>query len=167
MKGVLLGLVLVLTVAPVANALLVELSLDSINPAPDAIDVVPDEVIAMYVISDSNGVSYWEEFYDPAIGTINNLQSYPAAGDLADISIIAPGHFQVSADDSIDNILAGMHFSFDITIASDATPGDWAYFHMFHDPGPTDTIRLNVVPEPGTIALLALGGLFLRKRRKG
>ncbi len=31
--------------------------------------------------------------------------------------------------------------------------------------GPTDYLTVNVVPEPATIALLAFGGLFLRRRK--
>ena len=30
--------------------------------------------------------------------------------------------------------------------------------------GPSDTLTINVVPEPATIAVLAIGGLFLRRR---
>jgi len=166
MKGVLLGLVLVLTVAPAANALLVELSLDGINPAPEAIDVIPAEVIAMYVISDSNGVSYWKDLANISLVTVSNVQSYPAAGDLASISIIPSGNTRLTADDSIDNILAGMHFSFDITISPDATAGDWRYFDIASFPIPDDVVRLNVIPEPGTILLFALGGVVLLKKRK-
>ena len=160
---------LVLAAAPVANALMVRLSLDGVNPAPETMDIVPGDVTAMYVISDSNGVGYWEELhaaYKDDLATISNVQSYPAAGDLADILIIEPSRVQVTADDSIDNILAGIHFSFDLTLAPDAILGDHWDLYMFNDPLADDAVVFNVVPEPATVLLLSLGGLALLKKRR-
>ena len=164
MKKKLLVLILVLGMTPLANALMVRLSLDGVNPAPDEIDVVPGQVIGMYVISDSDGVSYWEWISDNSIATISNVQSYPAAGNLADI-ITWGYYFEIIADDSGGNIQAGIHFSFDLTIAPDAVQGDHDQFHMSNAPLPDDTILFTVVPEPGTVLLLGLGGIVLRKRK--
>ena len=36
------------------------LSLEGVNPAPDALDVFAGQVLTMYVISDIDGVNYWE-----------------------------------------------------------------------------------------------------------
>ena len=164
MKKKLFLLVMVLGIAPSANALMVRLSLDGVNPAPDAIDVLAGQIIPMYVISDSDGVSYWEDM-GSALAPISNVEIYPAAGDLASFGV--GGYNRIIADDSAGNILAGKHFSFDLTIIPDASPGDWAHFHMYNVTIPDDTIRLNVVPEPATLMLFGLGGLALLRRRKG
>ena len=151
----LLVLVMILGMVPSANAVIVRLSLDGINPAPDAVDVFPGQVLPMYVVSYSAGVSYWEEM-GTGLATITNVVSYPAAGDLAEISGDIWG-YKLTADDSAGNIKAGMHFSFDLTIIPDASPGDWDYFHLFNSPIPDDTVHLNVVPEPATLFLLGFG----------
>jgi hypothetical protein len=161
-------LVLVCCMAPLAEALIVNFSLDGVEPAPERIDVMPGQVIGMYVISDSDGVDYME-YISAGMGspaTISNVQSYPDAGDLASVTDLG-GYFELVADDSGSNIYAGKHFSFDLTIAPDAMPGDWDYIHLHNAPAPDDTIRYDIVPEPGTIFLLGLGGLALiRSGRK-
>ena len=160
----LLALMLVLAIAPMANALMVRLSLDGVNPAPDAIDVLAGQIIPMYVVSYSAGESYWEEM-STWLATITNVVSYPAAGDLADIS----GNIwvlEITADDSAGNILAGIHFSFDLAIAPEATQGTTEYLTLHSAPMPDDTVILNVVPEPATLLLLGLGGLALLRNRR-
>ena len=120
----------------------------------------------MYVISDSDGVSYWEEIsVVTKLTTVTNVVSYPAAGDLADISDGIWG-MRLTAEDSVGNIQAGQHFGFDLTIHQDAEPGNRKYFHISNSPIPDDTIILNVVPEPSTILLLSFGGLALLKKHK-
>jgi len=58
----LLVLSVVLAIAPPARALMVRLSLDGVNPAPDTLDVVPAQIIPMYVISDSDGLILQRHF---------------------------------------------------------------------------------------------------------
>ena len=60
MKKKSLALVMALGIVSSANGLTVRLSLDGVNPAPDALDVFAGQVLTMYVISDIDGVNYWE-----------------------------------------------------------------------------------------------------------
>ena len=164
MKIKLLAVMLVLGMTPWASASMVRFSVDGVNPAPETIDVLAGQVFGMYVISDSN-VSYRKRLItESPPAAISNVQSYTAAGDLADISVDNLGYVLI-ADDSDDNIQAGIQFSFDLTIAQDAIPGDTGYIGLETFVAPDDTVILNVVPEPATVLLLGLGGLLLRKRR--
>ena len=61
-------------------------------------------------------------------------------------------------------IAAGSQFSFDYVGAV----GDTATISVFADPEytiPVASVNVTVVPEPMTVILLGLGGLFLRRRR--
>ncbi len=159
----LLVLIQIFIIAPSASALMVRLSLDGVNPAPETIDVVPAQVIPMYVISDSDGVSYWEDM-GSVLAPISNVEIYPAAGDLASFGV--GGYNRIIANDSAGNIKAGIHFSFDLTILPDATEEDSSYFHMYNSPLPDDTIYINVVPEPASVFLFGLASLALLRKRK-
>lgn len=163
-----LAVILILTVAPTAGALTVNLSLDGVNPAPETVDVIPGQVIAMYVISDSDDVSYWKWIHTNSPVAISNVQSYPTAGNLASVTDVSETYpiFKLEANDSGSNIEAGKHFGFDLTIGSEATPGMRCYVWLDSTPLPDDTVLFNVVPEPGTVLLLGLGGLALLRKRK-
>ena len=169
MRKGLLAIVVVLLMPAAANALTVRLSLDGVNPAPDAIDVMPSEVIDMYVISDGAGQGYWQYLWTgTGLAIISGVQSYPAAGDLASITDVGETYprYRLEANDSEGNILAGKHFGFDVTIAWDAPAGAVRYVKLAAGTLPTDSVAVNVVPEPGTVLLLGLGGLVLLRIRK-
>lgn len=164
----LLVLVMILGMVPSANALMVRLSFDGVNPAPETVDVIAGQVLTMYVISDSDGVNYWKWIHTNNPVSISNVQSYPAAGDLASITDLSDTYpiFELKANDSAGNIQAGKHFSFDLTIAPGTTQGTTEYIWLDSTPLPDDTVLLNVVPEPATLLLLSFGGLALLTKRK-
>ena len=169
MRKGLLATVMVVLMAAVGNALTVRLSVDGINPAPDAINVVPGEVLCMYVISDSDGTSYFKWIHTDEPARISNVEGYPAAGDVASITDLSTeliSEFRLEADDSGGNIQAGKHFGFDVMVGAGATPGSVRDVWLDSGVIPDDSVAVNVVPEPGTVLLLGLRGLVLLRIRK-
>ena len=158
------AVVLLLSVAHRSSGVIVRFSLDGENPAPDELDVVPGDVFTMYVVSYSPGESYLKEMDAPVLLTVEDDWIYPEAGDLASVLSLSPWTFEVSADDSMGEILAGKHFAFEVMVPLDTVVGERDYFYLWSGPGPDDYLRLTVVPEPGTVALLGLGAVMLRRK---
>lgn len=104
-------------------------------------------------------------------GTLENPIVLDAAGDLGAATAYTEegwgAGYELSASMSPTGapaIAVGSQFSFDYVGAV----GDTATISLFVDPDfttPVATVNVTVVPEPMTILLLSLGGLFLRRRR--
>jgi hypothetical protein len=168
----LLILMMVLGLTSVVSALTVRLSTDGTN-ASDYLEATAGSSHTIYVISNTSGSAgiYWTylEMDLPSPVTISDVTALPAAGNLASVTDYSVSDFvdwELAAYDSAGNVLAGAQFSFSVTFASDwdgtffafwiTTPNDENY--------PVEHV-LGIIPEPITIALLGLGGLFLRRRK--
>ena len=164
-----LTLILVLGTVSTANAIVVRLSFDGVEPAPDSMDVLAGDTFKMYVISDTAGQAYGRDLIMPVDDplSIDNVQSYSAAG--SDASVSAPyttalyhGFYLETGGVGVE---AGKHFSFDVAIDAGAAFGDEGWIGVI-TPGVGDYVDFHVVPEPGTVLLLGLGGLVLLRRRR-
>jgi len=175
----LLVLMLVFGLASSASAIVVDLRADDVDTL--AVTVTPlNPTVKVSVYSDTGlGGSYGKvvtiDNYGATsgLGTFTAMTTLPAAGD--DRKVTNPYFtyswaWLVEAIDSSEpfNIAAGEHFSFDYTATlfdgsqqiidlrnRDAT---WSLIESM--------VITQVIPEPATIALLGLGSLFLRRRRK-
>ena len=181
-KFLIIGLVLVL--APVANAATAYLTsggLSTVSAAIDAVitvdlklDIASKGIQSIDFLSDGQLISAlgaWDT--SPAVydgpGTPGTLTS----GDILNaIGNVGPGDLEVAAHTTL--------YSFDVTVKDNENPGGNTVGLFM---GSSDVVfitdspgyilgtaitqtPLTIIPEPMTIALLGLGGLFLLRRRK-
>jgi hypothetical protein len=169
----LLVLLSVLVLASMANAA-VYLSIDGVN-ASDGTEEIQDlgGTVTVYVMDNAGGSSYtyYLDMLKVAGGghaTMTYPSVYAAAGDLAtisgDYSTTTLYDYELFAGDSGGNVLTGVHFSSVIT-ESGAVDDTFNVDLIDYGVGTLDTITFTIVPEPMTVALLGLGGLFLRRRK--
>ena len=89
---------------------------------------------------------------------------YPAAGDQGNMGTNGPWFIPNAGDTQsgvMPNMAASMWFSFDVTFS-----GNDVVVDIYDSESVMHTAALQgTIPEPMTIALLGLGGLFLRRRR--
>jgi hypothetical protein len=185
----LLALMLVFGLASLANAMTLQISVNG-QPAPPDTEIwlTPSETIRLDIYSPDGYVSgddtYFALVVDPMYGTITG--GAPTAAAPPDSGIYGPsvqtdvpGWIALPDDGPYGSIL---------NIAGTAVdPGTYIDDFIFHcedilfdtvislysdpafDPGTTtleDQIIIHNIPEPATMALLSLGGLFLLRRRK-
>ena len=160
----LLILFLVLGMASAANALLIKV--DDLEGESFEVDVQATITVVSEDTSSWLGYLIVEE---GGAGSLENVVILDAAGDNASAgSYIEAGWgtgFELSASTLTDPTIAiGTQFSLDYV----GEVGDTATISLFANEEyvtPVASVNVTVVPEPMTIILLGLGGLFLRRRR--
>jgi hypothetical protein len=159
----LLVLMLVLGMATAANATVISWSVDSLTldiNATAVVNLVADDATG-YDIKSVGATA-------GAVASIVDIDPLAAAGQDATATALADpylGWWNILSADStgtpMNSIVSGNHF--DVTIKGLAT-GTYAINSDYY--GTNDVLNITVVPEPATVALLGLGGLFLLRRRK-
>jgi hypothetical protein len=190
----LLVLLLVLGMASAASAAL-QISVNGDpEPVDSQIYLFPSDTIELDVYSDIDLVPggegenmYWVLTVDTALGSISG-------GRVAVADPHTDWYFDGPYDDAVGNGIQGLPAGQNGVLGYVATLGatipaqtlfDQIIFHCEWDSGPTvitlwaadpstatvdqepwDTVTIHQIPEPMTVALLGLGGLFLLRRRK-
>jgi hypothetical protein len=170
----LLVLLMVLGLVSSAQAAL-SLSLDG-NPAPDAITISVSTTVLIDVHSDT------QEFWDGLLmivddgATPGDTSLYgewvppmvaSGIGNTGQYSEVTPEIWEMHVSSSIapypGDVVAGQQFTIGFHCKA---IGDLTIYLTDYDMVTIDTIAVHqVIPEPMTIGLLGLGGLFLRRRR--
>jgi hypothetical protein len=164
----LLALLLVLGMAPAANAAIVGLSVDGVSVSDGTEDILQNTWIELYVVSDTDDHPWLMDVCVLKADATLGIPRRPVAG----IPPLPPDYsdetwwcYELSTAGAPGTIPAGVQWIMSLTPLG--VLGD--VFTVYLGPygaSPVSTIDFTVVPEPMTIALLGLGGLLLLRRRK-
>jgi hypothetical protein len=156
----LLALVLVLGIASSASAV------SSIASDVLSIDWTLGEV-ATITISSDNADNYggWLGI-DGGPGDVGVMTILAAAGPQAS-AVASPQWYKFAAlsTDPADPVLAGEQFTVPVMGAGDVDGTIIVSLYDFAGTGLIQSVEIASVPEPMTMGLLGLGGLFLRRRK--
>ena len=161
----LLVLMLVLSLVSAANAA-ISLSVNG-EVAPPEITIAPSDIIVIDIQSDgTTSYPFWLYAYDGP-GTLSNPRA--AQGDLTELvrTLSYTGYtcYDIFVGDSAGGLVPGAGFLFDFHCDG---PGDVLItLNDYNTYEVIDSLTIHQVdiPEPMTLSLLGLGGLFLRRRK--
>ncbi|HUS73691.1 MAG TPA: PEP-CTERM sorting domain-containing protein [Sedimentisphaerales bacterium] len=165
----LLILMLVLGMTSAANAVLTwsadEVTIDLTSPTA-VLQIISSTALAY------PGGPAWVGAEPSTVAEIASIVALSGAGEDAELADPAtsgyPGWWTISAKDVTgtpgDTIVAGSQW--DVTITGLMEGVYVISADSYGSAGSDDLLTITVVPEPMTIALLGLGGLFLLRRRK-
>ena len=151
-------LLLVLGLAGAANATLLTWSVDAVT-----ITGLNNSVVVQIVSDDDQGFS--TRYLGSATSTvadITGVTALPAAGGNAVVAASTGDWWGIATSDSVSPFTIAAGNQYDVTIKGLALGSHSITSDLY---GTGDTLSITVVPEPMTIALLGLGGLFLRRRK--
>lgn len=164
--GKILVLFLLLVLSSAANAMLIKV--DDVEGESFEVDI---ETTITVVSEDASSWLGYIIIEEGGAGSLENPVILDAAGDLGAAEAYSEAGwgtgYQLSASMSPSGdppIAAGSQFS----LGYIGAVGDTATISLFVDPEyttPVASVNVTVIPEPMTILLLGLGGLFLRRRR--
>ena len=140
-----------------------------------SVNVPLGETVTVEITSDNDlayglGAAFLGTYEVPVYSTITGITATAAAGsdyEIADVGGTYPNFWTVLAKDVTDPFTVAPGIQFNVTFTAGTTLGSnsWMLDEESAAGGPTDYLTVNVVPEPMTLALLGLGGLFLRRRK--
>ncbi|MHC4315941.1 MAG: PEP-CTERM sorting domain-containing protein [Planctomycetota bacterium] len=158
--------------------LIVALVLGMTSTAGATLSLVPDDLLlsaghtgTIQVVSDApGGYGCWIGIEDISVAAYDGDPTFTALGNPNGDSIMPQydahwyGEIIVSSLDPGNPILAGAHIKINLMLV---IPDDIGRIYLYASDGVTllDSAVI-YTPEPTTIALLGLGGLFLLRRRK-
>jgi hypothetical protein len=138
------------------------------DPAPDEITLTVSSVVTIDVESDTtNGYTvYLEMWPENTYGEwYSDVTVTADAGSLAAVHTTSyVGTYQLTAA-GVTDYFPGVHFLIDFHCLAVGDVGITLYASDYSTVIDSMTIHQTEVPEPITIGLLGLGGLFLRRRK--